>query len=71
MSNGTHKCSAPGCDRALPISKFMCPNHWSRLPQTARDEVNEAWRAWSAAPSVPAAFALREAQQRAIGALPA
>ncbi len=71
MNDRKRTCSARGCDRTVAVSKLMCPHHWFRLPRSARDEVNTAWRAYCAGPSPITADALRGAQNRAIEAVSA
>jgi hypothetical protein len=40
-----HPCHWPLCSRQVPPAKFMCREHWYRLPVRIRNKIWAAYRA--------------------------
>ena len=43
MTDTTHQCPAPACERRLPFRIFACPAHWRMLPFALRRDLTAAW----------------------------
>lgn len=40
----THRCAAPGCDKAIPSRQTMCKAHWFALPSAMRLAITDSNR---------------------------
>lgn len=38
MTDTTHECPAPGCDRRVDFDKFSCLSHWVTIDRALRLE---------------------------------
>lgn len=44
MTDTTHRCPAPGCERRLPPPTFACREHWYALPWDLRVDLAHTYR---------------------------
>ena len=40
MTDATHECPAPGCERRVPFHIFACAPHWFLIAKPLRDRLN-------------------------------
>lgn len=44
MTDTTHECPAPECDRRVPFEQFACRTHWFSIAGQLRRELLREWR---------------------------
>lgn len=64
-------CQATGCQREVPRSHLMCPDHWRMVPAHLRREVWAAWRTLCRWPSMHSSRAYQVVRRDAINAVEA
>jgi hypothetical protein len=64
MTDTTHECPAPGCDKRVPFEMFACKAHWFTIPTPLRSRL---WSEWRDNPGEDSYFEVRADCLRALG----
>lgn len=56
VTDGTHECPKPGCEKRLPFDVLACPPHWFEITATTRARL---WREWRNHPGEDSYFEAR------------
>lgn len=64
MTDETHECPAPGCERRCEFDRFACGHHWRQIPTALQSKLLRAWRS---EPGADAYFKVRAECLRVLG----